>query len=88
MIYFTRGIYELLWGFPSSSDSKEFACSAGDLPSVPGLGRYPEERNDCPLQHSCLENPRTEEPGGLQSLGLQESDMIERLHHHNHHFAL
>ena len=24
-----------------------------------------------PLQYSCLENPWTEEPGGLQSMGLQ-----------------
>ena len=26
--------------------------------------------------------PRTEEPGGPQSLGLQESDVTERLHFH------
>ena len=25
--------------------------------------------NGTPLQDSCLENPRTEEPGGLQSMG-------------------
>ena len=25
--------------------------------------------------------PRTEEPGGLQSMGLQESDTTERLNH-------
>ena len=25
--------------FPGSSDSKESACSAGDLGSIPGLGR-------------------------------------------------
>ena len=28
------------------------------------------EGNGTPLQYSCLENPWTEEPGGLQSLGL------------------
>ena len=27
--------------------------------------------NDNPLQYSCLDNPRTEESGGLQSIGLQ-----------------
>ena len=27
------------------------------------------EGNDTPLQYSCLENPRTEEPGGLPSMG-------------------
>ena len=31
------------------------------------------------------ETPQSEEPGGLQSMGLQESDTTERLnpHHHN-----
>ena len=28
------------------------------------------------------EIPWTEEPGGLQSMGSQESDMIQQLHHH------
>ena len=28
------------------------------------------EGNGTPLQYSCLENPWTEEPGGLQSMGL------------------
>ena len=27
------------WGFPDSSVGKEFACNAGDLGSIPGLGR-------------------------------------------------
>ena len=42
---------------PGGSDGKESACSAGDLGSVPGLGRSPEEGNGNPLQYSCLENP-------------------------------
>ena len=29
----------------------------------------PGEGNDTPLQYSCLENPWTEEPGRLQSIG-------------------
>ena len=33
-----------------------------------------EEGNGHPLQYSCLENRWTEEPGELQSLGLQELD--------------
>ena len=44
-------------GFPHSSISKESACSAGDLGSIPGLGRSPGEGNGNPLQYSCLENP-------------------------------
>ena len=33
------------------------ACNAGDLGSIPGLGRSPGEGNGNPLQYSCLENP-------------------------------
>ena len=43
-------------GFPGSSDGKESACHAGDLGSIPGLGRFPGERNGKQLQYSCLEN--------------------------------
>ena len=56
---------------------KESACSVGELCLIPGLGRSPGEGNGNPLQYSCLENPWTEEPGGLQSMGSQESDMTE-----------
>ena len=39
-----------------SSVGKEFACSAGDPVSIPGLGRSPGEGNGNPLQYPCLEN--------------------------------
>ena len=42
-----------------------------DMGLIPGLGRSPGEVHGNPLQYSCLEIPRTEEPGGLQSIGLQ-----------------
>ena len=44
-------------GFPGGSASKESACNAGDLGVIPGLGRFPGEGNDNPLQYSCLDNP-------------------------------
>ena len=43
-------------GFLGDSVSKESACNAGDLGSIPELGRSPGEGNDYPLQYSCLEN--------------------------------
>ena len=43
--------------FPGGSNGKESACNAGDLGSVPGLGRSPREGNGYPLHYSCLENP-------------------------------
>ena len=44
-------------GFPGGSEVKASACNAGDLGSIPGLGRSPGEGNGNPLQYSCLENP-------------------------------
>ena len=44
-------------GFPHSLVSIESACNAGDLGSIPGLGRSPGEGNGNPVQYSCLENP-------------------------------
>ena len=43
--------------FPHSPVSKESACNAVDLGSIPGSGRSPGEGNGNPLQYSCLENP-------------------------------
>ena len=53
--------YFLSGGFPGTSVGKESACNAGDLGSIPGLGRYPGEGNGNPLQYSCLENPMDRE---------------------------
>ena len=39
----------------NGSDGKASAYSAGDLGSIPGLGRSPGEENGNPLQYSCLE---------------------------------
>ena len=43
-------------GFPDSSVGKESACNAGDLGSIPGLGRSPGEGKGYWLQYSGLEN--------------------------------
>ena len=43
-------------GFPGGSAGKESTCNVGDLGSIPGLGRSPEEGNGYPLQYSGLEN--------------------------------
>jgi len=41
---------------PGGLDSKESACNAGDLGSIPGLGRFPGEGNGYLLQYSYVEN--------------------------------
>ena len=52
-----EAVYAMIWGFPGVSEVKTSACSAGDLGSIPELGRNPGEGNGNPLQYSCLENP-------------------------------
>ena len=44
-------------GFPGGLVSKESAHNAGDLGSIPGLGRSPGGGHGNPLQYSCLESP-------------------------------
>ena len=45
------------------------AVDVKDRDSVPGSGRFYGGGHGNPLQYSCLENPWTEEPGRLQSMG-------------------
>ena len=63
-----------MWGFPGGLAGKESACHAGDLGSVPRLGRSPGERKGYPLQYPGLENSMDYSPWGCK-----ESDMTERL---------
>jgi len=50
---------------------KNTPVNAGDMDSVPGLGRSPGEGNGNPLQYSAWKIPWTEEPVGLQYMALQ-----------------
>ena len=45
----SRGIF---WSFPGSSAHKESTCNAGDLGSIPGLGRRPGEGIGYTFQYS------------------------------------
>ena len=45
-------------GFPCGSAGKESACNAGELGSIPGLGKSPGEEKGYLLQYSGLGNPR------------------------------
>ena len=67
-------------GFPGGLDGKASARSAGDLRSIPGLGRSPEDGNGNPLQYSCWENPHEQRRlVGYSPWGHRESDRPERL---------
>ena len=61
--------------FPCGSTGKESTCNAGDLGSIPGLGRTPGEGKGYPLQYSGLEIFH----GLYRPWGHKESDMTEPL---------
>ena len=46
-----------LRGFPGGSVVKNLPAIAGDMGSIPGLGRSLGGGNGNPPQYSCLENP-------------------------------
>ena len=60
----------LTLGSPGGSDGKESACKAGDMGSIPG---WEDALEGMATHFSILawRTPWTEEPGGLQSTGLQ-----------------
>ena len=52
-------------------------ANARDTGSIPGLGGSPGEGNPTHCNILAWRIPWTEEPGGLQSMGLKEPDMTE-----------
>jgi len=63
-------------GFPGGTSGKAFTCQCRRCKRCTfdpwGQGRSPGVGNGNSLQYSCLENPLDrEDPGGLQSMGLQ-----------------
>ena len=69
----------LLWWL----SGREFTCQGGDIGSIPGLGRSPEEGTGNPFQYFCLGNPM--DRGAWQAIyGVtKELDMTQRLNNNN-----
>ena len=63
-------------GRPRWCNGKKSTCQARDSILIPGLGRSPGEGNGNHSGILAWEIPWTEEPRRLQSMGLQELDMI------------
>ena len=66
------------WGFRGSLAGKESACKAGDLGSIPGLGRFPGEGNGNLLQYSGLENSMDRGAWWVTVHEVTELDTTER----------
>ena len=80
-VHWVGDTIQLVWSTCCPKDSqesslgsagKESACNAGDLGSIPGLGRSPGEWKGYPLQYSGLENSNS-------PWGHKESDTTEWL---------
>ena len=63
----------LLSSFTGGSVVKNLPANAIDLGSIPGSGRPLEKEMTTQSSILAWEIPWTEEPGGLQSMGLQKS---------------
>ena len=67
----------LTLGFLGGSVAENLSANARDTDPIPGLGRSLGDGNNNPLQYSCLANPMGRGAWGLQSRGVEESDMTE-----------
>ena len=78
--------FNVFWGFPCVLAGKESACNVGDLGSIHGLGRSPEERKGYPLQYPGLENSMDCIVHGVTKRRTQLSDF--RFTSHGSRFTL
>ena len=53
-----HGCTHFIWASLVAQVVKNLTVNAGDVGSIPGLGRSPGEGNGNPLQYSCLGNPK------------------------------
>ena len=80
--------------FLGGLDGKESACNGGDPGSVPELGRFPGEGKGNAFHYSCLENSKTEKPGGTAHGVAQSQTRLSTLRtrcaqqSRKHHFAM
>ena len=65
--------------FPGSTVVKNPPVNAGDVGSIPVLGKSPGGAHGSPLQYSCLESPMDRGAwwGHKESLGHKQLDMTE-----------
>ena len=72
----------LIHGRSSCGSLNNLPADAGDMSSIPGLGRSPGEGNGNPLHCSCLGNPMDRGAWCVTVHGVtKESDMTQQLNH-------
>ena len=71
-------------GFPGGSVVKNLPANSGNMGSILGSGRSPEEWNRNPLQFSCLgKSNRQRSLAGYSPWGCKESHTTEQLNNNN-----
>ena len=84
--------YTCHWASSVASADKESSCSAGDLGSIPGLGRSPGEGKGYQLQYSGLENSMDYIVHGVAKSRTRLSDFhftaYMSLHASTHHYGI
>ena len=65
-----------IYGLPRWLSAKNLSANAGDKGLIPGLGRSPGVGNGNPPKIITGKIPWTEEPGRLQSMGLQSRTQL------------
>ena len=72
-------IYTHMHRLPGGTMVRNLLANAGDTCPIPGLGRFPGERMATHSNILTWTISWREEPGGLQSFGLQELDMTQQM---------
>ena len=70
------GIAVVRYGLPRWLSGKELPANAGDAGSIPGWEDPLEEETATHSSVLAWEIPRTEEPGRLQSMGLDTTELL------------
>ena len=77
------------FGLPWWLSGKESTCSAGDAGDMGKIPGWEDPLEEGMATHSSIlawRIPWTEEPGGLQSIGLQSQTQLKQLSTHSHSF--
>ena len=79
------GAKSTLWGFSDGSTGKDFACNAGDMKSIPGLGRSPGGGRDKTTPVLLPGKSHGQRGWCVMVHGVTKSrTQLKRLHTHTH----
>ena len=73
---FLENSWIIFHGLPWWFNGKESPCNAGDMDSIPGLGRSPGGGHGNPLHYSCLENSMDREAWRATVHGVTKSQTL------------